>query len=1367
MPVATHRAEQTTPNAPAAMTWVHGPSGHRVNARDKVSRSGSVAERNHPATTSPVEPDTNFNMASPVGAKASVSNGQAQVSSEAPSEAPVSGEAGRLEPLREAAALDDNATQLGEVTQQTRIEDVLLAQVSTATDGALEGGRGAAAGVGDSVPAASSAEAGASVLSGNAGLVALGVLGAAGLASHGGGSSSSTQTTTPATGLTVSLTGGLTAGPVVKSLHVTAYDRNGNKLGEADTDASGKYTLTIASSKVFNGGAVLLQVSDPAGGANDYRDEATGQLADITDLRAVVFVSAPTSGTSVTLPSVQITPLTTLAAELLAPLPTSTGSVWSLSSDKATGNAVQAANRQVGLLFGLSTTLDVAADVTQATPQTVISSDGSPVAATQSNAYGKALAVLSHAQDAALNATDPVPLTIQKLAASLNGTSNLTSSSTQALNFSSAVATQFSTAALTAASKGELTASDVGTIQTATAGGSSSGIAALNFKFTQAPTLSTLDPANALGQKVYTLYKGGTSNMVPEGGALYADNVGNQAVTYVLAGADKDAFEFVVNANPTTDNSQVLGWLKLKAPTDGTQPIQAQKNGGYTYHVDLKAVADPFNTPDNTADDISVTQSLSLKVQDETKPSLPNTPTVVLNTDTQASGGNLARVGGAKAAGNAFITVTDPDVASIPLGVKHHLTITLENTGNTLGAKGQVVKEWDAVGSPHTIALSAEELTTLGEGTIKVTTTDQAIDWAENTSALQTTTQQFVLDTTVASPTVAVADNKAASASSTPLSGDGFIRISGLEAGATWVYQIVNADTSSVVKAWSSTPLTVNSGASTDPVTYTAYTSGTTTLYRTDLNLSSLGSGNYSIEVRQTDSLLNASQPKSLAFQLNLEAPQGVDAQIDKFIVYKDTSTSPEPDNTTLLLGDHARVDVSGKIRGTPKAGEKIQYNLNAGNENSWVDIPASAIQSDGTFTLTDLTLPVGNGVIRISQTDNLGHRTLLSSRAFVNQDVNVLTPPRLQWLGAATLEDGTATSASSLRVKIDNPDGLSERAVVQYLLLDHQLGTTETVASDAWRATIDQPTASGTYYLYARQWDVMTGYASEVDVTSPLSIHYVKPETTTAITGLTLASVDGNGHVTSSALDEPAVLSNGKLAALTVVVELEAGLNEGSTLSMRWGNQLQHYTLTTDDVSSKKAYITWDKADLLKQPGNTTVQAWVTDLTGQVSAKTSQSWFVGDSSTTVPAILGWSTKTAESDDYAPDTDNTINAKESAFGVELSLQLPTYETGGTTPLTWANSSANGGKAFQLSLFSKTAAGDWTVFPIKSATFTAESLTDGVVHWVVSKDVWDGLSGARDWKVQITNFSQAPDAPLYITETGLSELLVDLAPPKSI
>ena len=233
--------------------------------------------------------------------------------------------------------------------------------------------------------ASTSAAAGAATASATGGFLSMvwpAVLGVGSLAvlassKHSSGSSPATPDTTtqppttPVTPQAVSYTisGGLMAGPILKPLKVTAYDAQGRELGTAMTVESstgvigfGNYTITFTDPS-FTGGAVLLRVTDTDTTSDvkdkDFLDEATHASANITDLRAVVYVAPPaeTTGKSSLSASVTayITPLADITTNSLGSLnqPNRVWSLWAVFDNTVGGLQV---SQTAAVTYELDTT---------------------------------------------------------------------------------------------------------------------------------------------------------------------------------------------------------------------------------------------------------------------------------------------------------------------------------------------------------------------------------------------------------------------------------------------------------------------------------------------------------------------------------------------------------------------------------------------------------------------------------------------------------------------------------------------------------------------------------------------------------------------------------------------------------------------------------------------------------------------------------------------------------------------------------------------------------------------------------------------------------------------------------------------------
>ena len=1131
-------------------------------------------------------------------------------------------------------------------------------------------------------------------------------------------------------GLSLTLSGDIMAGPVIKPMTVTAYDAQGKELGSTTTDSKtpGSYTLSIASSKQFMGGAVVLRVTDPTQadadkGNKDFIDEATGQAKNLPDLRALIHVDSNSTTKNGTV-SAHITPLTTLAAERLMP---SDGTSHGTLPSSLTAADIQTNNQQVGMLFGLRA--GTQSDVTQVKPEAVI--DANNAANPNSNWYGKALAVLSFAQ-ASNDALDAV-----NLAKLLPPFSN--NPDAAPLSFSNTLAEQFQTASLKAVQKNYLSTVEANAIQSSTAGSTKH---AIDFRFlSDSVTVGgdgKLDPAHALGQPVYEL-KQLTSSPTSSNTATQAlVNVNTAQLRFQLTGADAAAFAFDADTGRLTllDNQASI----------------VQAKGGKTYHLGLQATADVLDTLDDPTDDISITQQLTITVVDNQPPTQPNSFTLnfkaIEGLQTTAGLTTVGRPAALHAQG--FLELTDVDAGSLAPGVRHQVHITFTNTADSTGSK-RVTRTWDdwlAADATHTIGLSDSELATLGDGRIQVSVQVKAIDLADNASASVVQTTQFQLDTTVTQPRVTMLTNVATPTDVNPISGDGKIRINDIEPGAQWFYRL---------------------DGDADVVTGGAVVQGQATL-----DLSSLGTGPHTIAVYQRDGLGNVSATRTVTFELKLESPTGVDAQIDQFAFFQvDDPTVQVGANSQLFhtQGIDVPFKITGLVRGTLEAGERLQFGVNGANwQNIQLDADLNAVgQSTWSF---QPSLPMGSGWLSVRLVDTYQHGTILTTRNYVFQEDSVLRPPTPAWLGTASVEALSGQSTPLMRVTVG---GLSPHAIAQY-----QVGSSSsmTLEEDKWSNTIPQPSDDGTYYLFVRQLDMLTGRASaaaeplvvEVDTAAPNAI-------ASTPNGLYFQPVDGAGGsstLTSATLADDTLIENTEWhqARTVVVYNRWSDLDVGGTLFMRWGNVLKTHVLTNEDISAGTVYIEWSQADIQNQPGLVSLQAWTTDPTGQTSSVATRQWTVNTAAVGAPKVLGWYTRTSADSAVVSDIDGTINRQEATNGVVLKLQLPLTQTNGSTPLNWANNSQ--GYAFKLNVLAKSPTQAWSSDQIVTTRSFALSEMDanGVVQWVLPSSItsalWGGLDGAlRDVKVQVQNNAYVASSPLRLSETPLSQLIVDVTAPSAV
>ena len=793
----------------------------------------------------------------------------------------------------------------------------LIAEVGPAASGG--------ASVGASSASAEAPGAGAGASSASVGLFSTGWTGLLGLgpllALASGQSSSSASpvaNTSPVTSVTYQLSGVLMAGPMLKAMTVTAYDSQGRVLGttttQEDTSTTpsswGKYKLSFTDA-VFSGGAVMLRVTDPddaqASSQDDYLDEATGKPSDVTDLRAVVWATAPDTANSkapvTVVVDAHITPLTTIAAELTAPLPAENGKSWvssKTSSELAT--MIPANNQKVAALFGLG----VNTDVTTLVPLATIKPNNSAV--DTANAYGRALAVLSAAQNKNGN------LTPATLASSITP---ITPSSSTTFQFNEEVAAQLKTATEDILSLRLIKPAQAYEIQQATTGNPT---AAVDLKFSQATwnltpsTKPTLDPAAAFGQTVYTLVTASDAPTTTTANTLVLHNIPRSGVNFLLSGADADAFTYQFDPTQGTITLALRTDATGVADADQAQRVNtakalAQGPTGYTYQVTLTATADVLGTVD-TGDDLSSQQDLTLTVKDVTKPVITlregvTAPTLdvktmdgVLKPSTTSTAPTVGKAAAISA--NGFLNLSGLATASNDVEVRYQVTMVLKN--KSLGSTQSVTLTDPNFNpaNPPAIQLSDSHLKALGDGNIAIITTIVAKDLAGNTSTPFTLnsdekTIAFKLDTTALAPTVTLVGDVVTYQGTTKVhtSATRQVQLRDLEVGSQVSYAVDN-------------------GAVVDlPPLMGTNTSAT-------LDLPTLGNGPHTIQVTQTDAVGNQSIATTLAFNLALDVPTGVDGEITQFALLDPaTQVSTEADPRLFWVNDKELPTLSGVVRGT------------------------------------------------------------------------------------------------------------------------------------------------------------------------------------------------------------------------------------------------------------------------------------------------------------------------------------------------------------------------------------------------------------------------------------------------------------------
>ena len=198
------------------------------------------------------------------------------------------------------------------------------------------------------------------------GWIALGGLGAVGVAAAVNSSSNDSSSTAETEQNNVVISSA--AGTFTSTVRIDLFDQSGNLISSEQHDYStGDYVYTGTYS-----GPMLVEIIDINGAAVDYIDEATGEAKSLgTSLRAMTTTDGQTDQ------AISVTPLTELATQLAG----------ITSENRSVTTEDVSLNTQVATLFGLNDILAKPAVVTEDT-------SGADEAAIK---YGEALAILSGA----------------------------------------------------------------------------------------------------------------------------------------------------------------------------------------------------------------------------------------------------------------------------------------------------------------------------------------------------------------------------------------------------------------------------------------------------------------------------------------------------------------------------------------------------------------------------------------------------------------------------------------------------------------------------------------------------------------------------------------------------------------------------------------------------------------------------------------------------------------------------------------------------------------------------------------------------------------------------------------------------------
>ena len=293
---------------------------------------------------------------------------------------------------------------------------------------------------------------------------------------------------------------------------------------------------------------------------------------------------------------------------------------------------------------------------------------------------------------------------------------------------------------------------------------------------------------------------------------------------------------------------------------------------------------------------------------------------------------------------------------------------------------------------------------TEGDNTVYARQTDAAGNVSAASSALT-----FTLDTTVETPTLALASDTGLTSDS--ITSAGAVNVTGLERGATWEYS-------------------TNAG--------TSWTAGTGT------SLSLSGDGAKSVTVRQTDVAGNVSSvSRALAFTLDASVAAPT------LSLANDTGSSGTDKITNV-----GTVNVTGLENGAT-----WEYNLNAGTDSAiGTSVGGGWIVGTGTsFTLS------GDGAksVAVRQTDVAGNLSASSTTLAVTLDTGV---PEKGVISSMTTPT-TATSTTAYRQSGDNTPLITLTAETGAQIVLGQMVNGVGVALDtSWYTAVESATSKGTY---------------------------------------------------------------------------------------------------------------------------------------------------------------------------------------------------------------------------------------------------------------------------------------------------------------
>ena len=420
----------------------------------------------------------------------------------------------------------------------------------------------------------------------------------------------------------------------------------------------------------------------------------------------------------------------------------------------------------------------------------------------------------------------------------------------------------------------------------------------------------------------------GENYYVKAASGVFTDTAGN-----AWAGiSSADSWNFIgagatVTINAVAENNTVnLAESSSDITVTGTLGAEAAVLSAYTVD-DMTAVLHPATGNDVTLTSLAYAPATGIWSAVIPQSSLSGTADYTLTVSFKGTAGAAKDVNG-----DAVQVVNVDTVVAAPTlgltkdsGTNGSDTITNSAALKPTGETGSTF-EYSADGATW---VSTAPTATEGDNTVYARQTDAAGNVSAASSALT-----FTLDTTVATPTLALASNTGLTTDT--ITSAGGVNVTGLEIGSTWEYSI-------------------NAG--------TSWTAGTGT------SLSLTGDGAKSVTVRQTDAAGNVSSASSaLAFTLDATAAApSVELATDSGLSGSDQITNAGTVNVTGLESG-ATWEYSTSALGNWTAGTSASFTLSGDGAKSvavrQTDVAGNVSASSTTLAVTLDTGVPGKGVI-------------------------------------------------------------------------------------------------------------------------------------------------------------------------------------------------------------------------------------------------------------------------------------------------------------------------------------------------------------------------------------------------------------------